>query len=156
MTREKKALLITLIIFCLFIIIWIICHLVYKDREEQIKSDYSFTIGELIYFGSPSSELPRTITYEYCANETRYTETIIVGTKFDIYEDFEKCRGRKYWVIYQNSNPKQCMIDLSREIQDEIYPVPPSDLSNFEYSDYRTIITISFKKKDKSCIDSYQ
>jgi hypothetical protein len=149
MTKEKKITIISGLVIGIVIILWIIFQFLYKNTEEKIKSDYSFTIGEITGYTSPTSELPRAIIYDYCVNDTKYDETIIVSSRFDLCKDFGKCKGKKYWVIYLNSNPKDCMIDLSKEIQNEIFPKPPKNLENFEYSTYRTIFTFGFKKKKK-------
>jgi len=149
MTKEKIITIISGLVIVGVLLLWIIVQFLYKDTAEKIKSNYSFTIGEITAYSSPTSELPRTICYDYCVNDTRYDETIIVGSRFDICEDFGKCKGKKYWVIYLNSNPKDCMIDLSKEIQNETFPQPPRNIESFEYSTYRTIFTFGFKKKKK-------
>ena len=103
-----------------------------KEKAEQIKNDYQVSIGHIVKYYSGVNVQNR-LKYCYVADDSvSYYRTIYVDYKFEICQDFEKCKDKRYWVIYSSSNPKNSLINLNLEIQGIENPEFPKNLSDFE------------------------
>lgn len=129
-TRNSKYTEFILIIILL--IVMSITTLYRKQNAEQIKNDYQVSIGHLVKY-YPHVNMQARIEYCYVADDSvSYYRTIDVDYKFKICQDFEKCKDKRYWVIYSSSNPKNSLINLNLEIQGIENPEFPKKLDDFE------------------------
>ena len=120
------------ILIIITLIVAAITTLYRKQNAEQIKNDYQVSIGHLVKY-YPSVNMQAEIEYCYVADDSvSYCRTIPVNYRFEICQDFEKCKDKRYWVIYSSSNPKNSLINLNLEIQGIENPEFPQNLDDFE------------------------
>lgn len=103
-----------------------------KRKDDEIKRHYIKAIGKIEKYYSKSVDLPRKITYTFKVKSTKYSRDIIVNYKFDICENFNNCKDKRYWVIYSPENPENSLINLEVEIQGIENPEFPKNLDDFK------------------------
>jgi len=132
-TPFKEKLTGTEFIFIIISLIVIAISALYKKQiAEQIKNDYKVSVGYIVKY-RPGVNVQSNIDYCYVADDSvSYYRTIDVDYKFKICQDFEKCKDKRYWVIYSSSNPKNSLINLNIEIQGIENPEFPKNLNDFK------------------------
>lgn len=116
----------------ILLIVMDITSLYSKQNAEQIKNDYQVSVGYIVKY-YPKMNMRARIEYCYVADDSvSYYRTISVNYKFEICQDFEKCKDKRYWVIYSSSNPKNSLINLNLEIQGIENPEFPKNLNDFK------------------------
>jgi hypothetical protein len=130
--KSKYYILVYLLILLFFVFLIFL-----KNRKEQnIKSDYKFSIGKIIKYSDDtgSDASGRNITYLYNVGKKTYRRTIKSGFFIDdcIYIKNAECQKKRYWVIYSKTHPEKSLIDLNVEIHDLKNLKLPTDLSHFK------------------------
>ncbi len=102
--------------------------------KNNIVKDYYFTRGKILDYFIIGVESSRTLKYEYYLKDKKYIRKMTPTTsKYDYCDDnFEKCKGKEFWVICSKKNPSKSLIDLSTEIQGIENPELPENTNNFE------------------------
>ncbi len=123
------------ILVIISLIILTIITLCRKQNAEQIKNDYQVSIGHIVKYYPSDPSGRGTIEYCYVADDSvSYYRTIFAKSKFEKENchNFEKCKDKRYWVIYSTSNPKNSLINLYLEIQGIENPEFPKKLDDFK------------------------
>ncbi len=103
-----------------------------NKNAEGIKNNYKITQGRITKYYPRGTEVQRRIIYFYFVADKEYNRRINVNSKFEICKDFDKCKDRRYWVIYSPDNPKNSLINLDIEIQGIDNPEFPESLEGFK------------------------
>ena len=132
MTQKQKKIL--QVVFIVVFMILFGAHWVNNlKKKKEVLQNNKITIGWLIEYDDGGSDFSaKSIKYSYNVLRDTFTREVNVTVKFEICQDFEKCRDKRYWVIYSPDNPENSLINLETEIQGIENPKFPESLDDFK------------------------
>ena len=84
----------------------------YKEKENQLKLEYDYVIGEITdhkVFGIAESYY---IYYKYQVNGIEYSKSVNNSFKYTNCEKTRDCIGLKHVVYYDINNPESAFMDF--------------------------------------------
>lgn len=117
------------------IIIIILVNINYCLQSSEIIKNYKITTGKISSINEMGPGGGIHMEYVYYVKSVKYKNSIYVPYEFEdcCRPESNECCSSVFWVIYSPDNPKNSMIDVTIDIQDEVNPTFPESLENFKY-----------------------
>jgi hypothetical protein len=115
MKNKKKDIVIIAVIIGVFFAGFVIQNLLQQNYENYIKNDYGVVSGLFYSYNEVGAEKNPYLKYKYIVGGVTYSRTI--RPKDNPYQCKDnKCIGKKWLVIYSNTQPSKSLINLSHKM----------------------------------------
>jgi len=129
--KQKKILQVSFI--AVFMILFVAHWLNNLKEKKEVLHKNKTTVGWLTEYNDGGTDFSaKSVIYSYKVLGDTFLREVNVTVRFKICEDFDKCRDKRYWVIYSPDNPENSLINLDVEIQGIENPEFPEILDDFK------------------------
>jgi hypothetical protein len=129
--KQKKILQVSFIV--IFMILFVVHWINNLKEEKKVLLKNKTTVGWLKEYDDGGADFSaKSVTYSYEVLGKIFSREVNVTVGFKNCEDFDKCKDKRFWVIYSPDSPEKSLINLEIEIQGIENPEFPETLDGFK------------------------